>query len=165
MSIRILKFWANMGTWLYWLLAIIMMTATHYNHHDRDEDNDYFALNVYWPGEGRCRRGEWGRKSIVLSDYHRNCCHHPWWAIMQNNFSTAPKVSSKKRQTILFWFGLADISLAMTSWRYSSKTWELLNLTLRIFYMPELWKLTMNFYSTRKNLIYQYAIYLLSPEY
>ena len=81
-----------------------MMTATH----DRAEDNDYFALNVYWPGEGRCRRGEcWGRKSIVLSDYHRNCCHHhrchhPWWAIMQNNFSTAPKVASKKRQTILF---------------------------------------------------------------
>ena len=89
-----------------------MMTATHYNHHDRDEDNDYFALNVYWPGEGRCRRGEWGRKSIVLSDYHRNCCHHHcchpqcchhhWWAMLQNYFPTAPKVSSKKHQTIPF---------------------------------------------------------------
>ena len=145
----------------------MMMTVTHYNHPDRDEDNDYFALNVYWPGEGRCRRGEWGRKSIVLSDYHRNCCHHHrchpqcchhhWWAMLQNYFPTAPKVSSKNIRQSHFWFGLPDISPAMTCRRYSGvwiKHWGQLNPTLNIFYMPEIWKLNILFYSTRKNLIY-----------
>ena len=38
----------------------------HDDHHDHDDDNKA-ALNVCWPAEGRRRRGEWGRKSAVLS--------------------------------------------------------------------------------------------------
>ena len=132
----------------------MMMTVTHYNHHDRDEDNDYFALNVYWPGEGRCRRGEWGRKSIVLSDYHRNCCHHHcchpqcchhhWWAMLQNYFPTALKVSSKKTSdNPIFDLGCPIFTQqwptgGILGWRL--KSWEQLNPTLSIFYMPEIWK-------------------------